>query len=427
MTILDETTKKCPKCGTVLPEDADFCPCCASGVGRRAAVKPPGPLLRPLLLLILLLLLLAALVGAGWRYLQPRTLEGTAAVTYRDRDSAYVLTLSWINTPDLPTETFHQTSEEGDNFMRFPIAFFVADAETGEEAGSAFLEKVESVTAGFLPWEDGPAPAECTVPEEERDYVAEAALVTFIDFQGREGTSELVWTFRMKNGDTIRLHTNVEVETVKTYRYYPEDVPMETAEDVQALVERIALEMAEDGGEVGIVYIYLPPVTYEGGLTLDWLPIYLVGNTEGEGRTVFRGPIRVSPSYVYGVSYLWDIDIVGDGTGTGVASSERLHLNGCRVSGWETGLLAYGSAWININDCVVEDNAVGMHFNIAGDNVSHTLFYDNMFRNNGTGLLLENVPTNMTLDFGGTVFSGNGVDIDNRCHQPLDVSEAVFE
>ena len=55
------------------------------------------------------------------------------------------------------------------------------------------------------------------------------------------------------------------------------------------------------------------------------------------------------------------------------------------------------------------------------------LFYDNIFRNNGRGLLLESVPTDLAMDFGGTVFSGNGVDIVNPCGQSLDVSEAVFE
>ena len=250
---MDQTAKTCPKCGASIHKDADFCPYCASSVNRRAAVKPP----RPLLHTFLLLAALAVLVGAVWLYFLPCTLEGTGQVTYSDGDGVYVLTLGWINQPNIPTETFNQSIEE-DSIGRFPIAFFVKDAGTGEEAGGTFLEKVESVTAGFLPWEDGPAPLDCTVPEEERDYVAEAALVAYIDFVGREGTSELVWAFRMKNGDTIRLSTNVKVEVVKTYRYYPEDVPMETAEDVQALVEQIALEMAgvtkdstpPDGGKI---------------------------------------------------------------------------------------------------------------------------------------------------------------------------------
>ena len=44
----------------------------------------------------------------------------------------------------------------------------------------------------------------------------------------------------------------------------------------------------------------------------------------------------------------------------------------------------------------------------------------------GTAVLLESVPTDMTLDFVGSVFAGNGTDIDNRCDHSLDLSQAVF-
>ena len=42
-------------------------------------------------------------------------------------------------------------------------------------------------------------------------------------------------------------------------------------------------------------------------------------------------------------------------------------------------------------------------------------------------MLLENVPTEMTIYFDGSVFSGNGTDIDNRCGHSMDTSGAVFE
>ena len=36
------------------------------------------------------------------------------------------------------------------------------------------------------------------------------------------------------------------------------------------------------------------------------------------------------------------------------------------------------------------------------------------------------VPTDMTLYFDGTTFSGNGADIDNRCGHSVDTSNAIF-
>ena len=40
---------------------------------------------------------------------------------------------------------------------------------------------------------------------------------------------------------------------------------------------------------------------------------------------------------------------------------------------------------------------------------------------------MENIPTDVTLDFSGTVFTGNGTDLDNRCNQALDLSGATFD
>ena len=97
------------------------------------------------------------------------------------------------------------------------------------------------------------------------------------------------------------------------------------------------------------------------------------------------------------------------------------------MSGWETGYLAVGEAWIDAFDSVFENNKVGLHFNSTGGRVMDDLYSNNIFRNNDTGILLESVPTDIMLKFTGTRFSGNGVDIDNRCNQALDVSEAIFE
>lgn len=40
---------------------------------------------------------------------------------------------------------------------------------------------------------------------------------------------------------------------------------------------------------------------------------------------------------------------------------------------------------------------------------------------------MESVPTDVTMKFADCLFSGNGTDIDNRCGQQLDISQAVFQ
>ena len=127
------------------------------------------------------------------------------------------------------------------------------------------------------------------------------------------------------------------------------------------------------------------------------------------------------------IAYLQGIDFRGSGQGIAVSTAARVWAEDCTFTGWRTGLLGYGSAWVNAIGCRFEDNEVGLHFNSTGTSVSHTMYNDNLFRNNGTAVLLENVPTDVALNFQDSVFSGNGTDIDNRCEHPLDISRAIFE
>ena len=46
---------------------------------------------------------------------------------------------------------------------------------------------------------------------------------------------------------------------------------------------------------------------------------------------------------------------------------------------------------------------------------------------NDTAVLLEDVPSDEPLNFQGCRFTDNGVDIDNRCGQPVEISQAIFE
>ena len=153
-------------------------------------------------------------------------------------------------------------------------------------------------------------------------------------------------------------------------------------------------------------------------------------DAEGEARTIFTGGIRMTYQDQEAgtwISEFHDLDLRGNGSGVGLSSAGRVSMTGCVFSGWKTGLLAYGHTWANAGDCVFEDNETGFAFNSNQATPADSRFPDNIFRNNGTGLLLENVPSDVTLDLAGTVFSGNGTDIDNRCRQDLDLSQAIFQ
>ena len=83
-------------------------------------------------------------------------------------------------------------------------------------------------------------------------------------------------------------------------------------------------------------------------------------------------------------------------------------------------------AWVSAVECTFEDNGIGLHYNADTGSPMSSHYRRDIFRNNGTGILFERVPNRMALSFPAVVFSGNGTNIDNRCGQELDLSEAVF-
>ena len=412
----------CPRCGAPLPEGAVFCPHCARDIHTRLSLAPPSPLPRKLLLGLLALAVLSAAVCTGlWLQLSPKTYDGYGEVLYPGKNGSYQLLISSIGnrfTPQ-PINTFQS---EPDGQYRTTSCLFVNEAGSERGAGQAFWEEMASVTTAFVGQEDSPSPMYCS-PPAYNEAVPEADLVSLLDFTGRSSPAELVWTFSMKNGDTIHLRQQIEVEVIETLDYYPEDYPMRTAEELQALVDQINREVPWPT----LVNLHLPPVTYEGGLVIGTRAINLYGSTgESGARTTFTDTVQVSVSADH-ITYFYDLDFAGEGTGTGVHVSSYFRATGCTFTGWETGVLAGGSSWTNVIGCRFQDNQVGFRFNSSGERANHSLFNDNTFVSNETAVLLEQVPTDITLNFQGCVFSRNRQNILNSCSQPLDLSQAIFE
>ena len=86
--------------------------------------------------------------------------------------------------------------------------------------------------------------------------------------------------------------------------------------------------------------------------------INLLGSQEG--RTVFTGNTQVTIDGGL-ICYFDHLDFRGDGSSIGLSASARVHLTNCTISGWKTGVLAYGRTWINCMNCRFEDNKVGLH------------------------------------------------------------------
>lgn len=111
----------------------------------------------------------------------------------------------------------------------------------------------------------------------------------------------------------------------------------------------------------------------------------------------------------------------------GISAASRVWAERCSFTNLKTGMLIYGEGWGNLSECRLTNNQIGLHFNSTGQSVSDQDFENNRFEGNATAILLENVPTDVTMDFPGTVFTGNDIDIDNRCNQSLDLSGTTFD
>lgn len=419
--------KTCPHCGASLPEEAAFCPNCAENVNQRTTPIPPRHMPRKILYGALLIAFAAVLVLAlvVWQNSRPKTYDnGMHEMVYSNKVGSFYLYISDDLTPDTPLPQVRNRGEVGGSY-RYPACLFVNNVDSGTPAGDAFWQSVDSIAAE-IKCSDQSVTITCTEPERESEYVfVPNAVMTFIDFQlltPGEHEAELFFTVNMKNGDVIHLSQTHQLSAIVTRRYTPQDAPMNTIEELRALVDEITATTDESDQ----IYINLPPVIYEGGLNLEERCIKFNGSVGADGqRTTFTGPVQTACSWGY--HEFSNIDFIGNGEGVGISTSVRTQITDCRVSGWEIGYQAIGEAWIDADETVFENNTVGMYFNSTGNMVMDQLYMDNVFQNNGTAVLLESVPTDVMLIFSGTRFTGNGTDIDNRCDQPLDLSEAVFE
>ncbi len=414
--------KICPHCGAQLPDMASFCPHCAQSVTQRREFRPPRRLPRRVLRGALLVLVLGTLALSAYLYTRPKVYDnGAAEVIYTDDDGSYQLLLNYFGDRFQPMTDYSEELEEGTTSNK-PSRLFINHVDTGVNAKEAFLRKVEAITVELLQGGDSPEPWQYTQPQAS-DYDPEAASRSILTYTDRSGDMELRWTIAMKNGDTIRLYQRMALGVVPTRHFYPEDVPMDTVDDLQALVDEVNETITSDV----IVYIHLPAVTYEGSLLLEQRSMNLIGSEGSDGtRTTFTGTLQATAQKGY-ICQFQNLSFTGDGEGVGVSASARINFSDCQFTGWRTGVLCYGNSWVNIKNSVFEDNTVGFHFNSTSNNRSDHMYSGNLFQRNDTAVLLESVPGNQALYFEGTRFSRNGTDIDNRCGHEVSIADAIFE
>ena len=411
-------SKKCINCGAQLPEDASFCPHCAQSQIERSEVKAPRLWRKKVLIAVLCVAILASLSLVYAYAHRAKTFEGGSNVVYTDRDGTYEIIAAFHpddiknNRPVIKKTVSQSTDEMANGTVMLGIYHNGELADTEE-----FFAKVESCTLEASPNEnDGLVLSE---PTYNTNFLP-AARESDITYTGLSGTNDLIWTLNMKNGDTIRLKQTFEVIPLIHQVYTPEDTPLDTMEDLNALLARINDEVPEDT----IVDIHLPPVTYTGELTMVSRAVNLYGSTSG-GRTVFTGTLSVntdSPSNVM----LFELDFVGDG-GTGLSATASVYMGGCSFTGWDVGAVALDGGMIGVDCCTFINNGIGFKYNTVAYHSFNPVFPGCTIQDNDIGVQFARLQGTITIDFVDSVFSGNRIDIDNPAQYPIDTTNAIFE
>ena len=413
-------TKKCKNCGTELPESASFCPHCTQSQIDRTEVKPPRLWRKKTLYVLLSLLLLTGIVLAVlFLPHRPKTFEGAASLTYTDKNGTYNLCLSTF--PDdiqngRPEEQRSLTlSADGETCLPSLMGIYQNGALVDPDA---FLSKVENFTVTASPDE---AHTITFGGIGHMDVFAPSTLSAEVILTGQSGTNDIIWTLFMKNGDTIRLKHTYEIIPLSHLAYTADDVPLNTMEDLRALLKRIDEEVPAET----VVNIYLPPETYIGNLGITTRAVNLYGCSDGSGRTVIEGSLTVSTHFPDNVM-LHDLDFVGSG-GTGLTASASAVIERCSFTGYDIGADVEDGGMIGVEACTFRQNGIGFRYNTNSYYSFKTAFPDSVVEDNGIGVQFLNCPGSTLLDFVGTVFSNNTTDIDNPISYPIETSLATFK
>ena len=299
----------------------------------------------------------------------------------------------------------------------FPATVMVQDATTQEDCPEDFAALLDSwdvtVTAP-----EGVSRVKLWDAEEETPE-SPALLYRRLRADPTCTHNEVVWTLRMKSGDVLHLTMTVEFEEQQALRITPEDAPLETAQELQALLDRLAEEYDANTS----ITVELPDVTYDAPVSVG-----CAVTLKGSG-TAFAAPVTVTPlsdtERCHAYVRFSEVSFEGDGGGTGVTARAPTYLENCRVTGWDVGALAVNGGWVYLHGGYIGGNGVGARYDSAYSN-SYTYTIRRIdFLNNTTALELLCLPPNSYAALDDCRFRGNGTDVYNPGGYRIEVNNGT--
>lgn len=299
----------------------------------------------------------------------------------------------------------------------FPATVMVEDAVTQDYAAEDFAALLDS-------WDVSVTAPEGVSRVKLWDAELETADTPALLYRRLWGDNtcthnEIIWTLRMKNGDVLTLTQTIELLPQEVRTYSTADTPLDTAEQLQALLDDITGACDADTS----VTVYLPEVTYDAPITVG-CAVELVGS-----GTTFTAPITVAPlsdtERCHAYVRFSEVSFEGDGSGTGVTARAPTYLENCRVTGWDVGALAVNGGWVYLPGGYIGGNGVGARYDSAYSN-SYTYTIRHIdFLNNTTALELLCLPPNSYAALDDCRFRGNGTDVYNPGGYRIEVNNGT--
>ena len=433
--------KICPHCGAPLQAEASFCPRCTATLTERTAMTMPRTGRRRLRLLAVGFAAAFAAGLAVWLWpaaetepQRPNSAADPAAATdpapdpylaacqtyYTGADEReyHVFTAMTPNLYDPTTPVGYccrLIPDGGSN--DFPATVMVQDATTQEDCPEDFAPLLDN-------WDVSVSAPEGVGRVSLREAELETADTPALLYRRLWGDNtcthnEIVWTLRMKNGDVLTLTQTIELLPQEVRTYSTADAPLETAQELQALLDRLAEEYDADTS----ITVELPDVTYDAPVSVG-----CAVTLKGSG-TAFAAPLTVMPlsdtERCHAYVRFSEVSVEGDGSGTGVTARAPTYLENCRVTGWAVGGEAVTGGWLYLRGSHVADCGVGIRYNSAYSS-SYTYFADKMtFVQNGTALELLCMPPDGYIELQGCRFHGNGTDVYNPGGYRIEVNNGT--
>ena len=439
MTDMTKTDKKCPHCGAPLAQDASFCPHCTATLAQRRVIALPRAGHRRSRWLLLAAVIAAAAAAVVLWLSRP---GGTPPEDTADKEDAAQAAAD----PYLAACQTYYTGADGREYhvftavtpsiegrtdpvgyrselipaggtVDFPATVMVEDAVTQDYAAEDFAALLDS-------WD-----VSVTAPEgvsrvklwdaEEETPESPALLYRRLWGDNTCTHNEIVWTLRMKNGDVLTLTQTIELLPQEVRTYSTADTPLDTAQELQALLDRLAEEYDADTS----ITVELPDVTYDAPVSVG-----CAVTLKGSGTT-FAAPVTVTPlsdtERCHAYVRFSEVSFEGDGSGTGVTARAPTYLENCRVTGWDVGALAVNGGWVYLHGGYIGGNGVGARYDSAYSN-SYTYTIRRIdFLNNTTALELLCLPPNSYAALDDCRFRGNGTDVYNPGGYRIEVNNGT--